>query len=559
LTLTNVLTFGKEQTIDFAPVLNVVCGPNGSGKSRLLDLLEMDCFGVDPNEVDAERQRLPPAAAAGGALLHRITLDSSFKNSFIKTGTSQLTLAYFDFQEQLGALVVDQGQLTKGNPTPIARSVQRVNSSEDIAHLHRGLHRLRAVNPESDERPARRVLKLWFALEHIFGVPIEIDPDGTLWERKWCRSDQAKQASPDNLHMASAGMLRTASLLANLIFASSPVILIDEPELNLEPGAARRLVDVILWLASAGFCNSSRTHRDNFLPFERVWIDWLGKRGHNQSALADSVLPRSFDQQLIVATHAPALIDMCFRLGSDAALIELTIEEQVTSHSSLSTQEIAQGRLRATKSRNIETREQAVALMDDLGVRGSDLLQANGVIWVEGPSDIVFIEGWLDLWSKEHGAQPWRRGTHYEFNMFGGAILANIGLVQADPTSLVTIMNISRKAFIVIDSDLHPDHEGKLKDSSKFGDAKQRIRNQVKQLRSDSELSNLWLPEENPSTIEGYCRKEDRSATGSGNKKSQAINVVRAWKQNPPKLAEFPHDLATEIDNLARCIEDWNV
>lgn len=29
--------------------------------------------------------------------------------------------------------------------------------------------------------------------------------------------------------------------------------------------------------------------------------------------------------------------------------------------------------------------------LDDLGVKASDLLQANGIIWVEGPSDRAYI------------------------------------------------------------------------------------------------------------------------------------------------------------------------
>lgn len=32
----------------------------------------------------------------------------------------------------------------------------------------------------------------------------------------------------------------------------------------------------------------------------------------------------------------------------------------------------------------------------DLGYRPSDLLQANAIIWVEGPSDRIYINHWLD-------------------------------------------------------------------------------------------------------------------------------------------------------------------
>ena len=33
-------------------------------------------------------------------------------------------------------------------------------------------------------------------------------------------------------------------------------------------------------------------------------------------------------------------------------------------------------------------------MLNDLDVRASDLLQSNGIIWVEGPSDRIYIKRW---------------------------------------------------------------------------------------------------------------------------------------------------------------------
>ena len=38
-------------------------------------------------------------------------------------------------------------------------------------------------------------------------------------------------------------------------------------------------------------------------------------------------------------------------------------------------------------------------ILDDLGLRASDLLQSNGIIWVEGPSDRIYLNKWIQLWS----------------------------------------------------------------------------------------------------------------------------------------------------------------
>ncbi|RHB53118.1 hypothetical protein DW878_10130 [Olsenella sp. AM39-30AC] len=41
-------------------------------------------------------------------------------------------------------------------------------------------------------------------------------------------------------------------------------------------------------------------------------------------------------------------------------------------------------------------------LLDDLGVKASDLLQASFIVWVEGPSDRIYLTYWIKRWSDEH-------------------------------------------------------------------------------------------------------------------------------------------------------------
>lgn len=36
-------------------------------------------------------------------------------------------------------------------------------------------------------------------------------------------------------------------------------------------------------------------------------------------------------------------------------------------------------------------------LLNDLDIRASDLLQSNGIVWVEGPSDRVYVKRWIEL------------------------------------------------------------------------------------------------------------------------------------------------------------------
>lgn len=90
-------------------------------------------------------------------------------------------------------------------------------------------------------------------------------------------------------------------------------------------------------------------------------------------------------------------------------------------------------------------------ILDDLDVRASDLLQSNGIIWVEGPSDKVYIKRWLEIW----GDNSLVEGVNYQFLYYGGKILSHF---TADPDSkndnLISILSTNRNSAIVIDSDI---------------------------------------------------------------------------------------------------------
>ena len=61
------------------------------------------------------------------------------------------------------------------------------------------------------------------------------------------------------------------------------------------------------------------------------------------------------------------------------------------------------------------------SLLDDLDVRASDLLQSNGIIWVEGPSDRVYIKRWLEIFDKDRLEE----GRDYQILYYGGRLLSH--------------------------------------------------------------------------------------------------------------------------------------
>jgi len=90
-------------------------------------------------------------------------------------------------------------------------------------------------------------------------------------------------------------------------------------------------------------------------------------------------------------------------------------------------------------------------ILDDLDVRASDLLQANGVVWVEGPSDRLYFNRWMDLVS---GGEI-REGAHYQCVFYGGRLLAHMSGADpdVDTSEAVKIFEVNRNAIVILDSD----------------------------------------------------------------------------------------------------------
>ncbi len=110
-------------------------------------------------------------------------------------------------------------------------------------------------------------------------------------------------------------------------------------------------------------------------------------------------------------------------------------------------------------------------ILDDLDVRASDLLQSNGIIWVEGPSDRLYMNRWIELWSEEIKL---REGAHYQCIFYGGRLLNHLSAEnpEIDQQNLIKILSTNRNVAVLIDSD-------KRSESDEINDTKKRIQNEI--------------------------------------------------------------------------------
>ena len=127
-------------------------------------------------------------------------------------------------------------------------------------------------------------------------------------------------------------------------------------------------------------------------------------------------------------------------------------------------------------------------ILDDLDVKASDILQSNGIIWVEGPSDRIYIKRWLELFTPNE----YEEGKHYQFLYYGGRLLSQY--TAKEETDLINIITTNRNAAIVIDSD-------KRSRSASLNNTKKRIMDEFDRLgmfywvTKGKEIEN-YLPKE---------------------------------------------------------------
>ena len=128
-------------------------------------------------------------------------------------------------------------------------------------------------------------------------------------------------------------------------------------------------------------------------------------------------------QQLFITTHS-------------ASLLNAAVREQAT--------------IFHTKTTFIEPKPNLGVLVDALGYKASDILQANCVIWVEGPSDRTYLNFWI-----KGLAEELEEGDHYSIMFYGGRLLSHVGgeVDEKNAGDFIRLTGLNRHSAIIMDSD----------------------------------------------------------------------------------------------------------
>ncbi len=251
---------------------------------------------------------------------------------------------------------------------------------------------------------------------------------------------------------------------------------------------------------------------------------------------------------VFLTTHSSAMIDL-FARDKDAQIVHVRHDGKSATATTANTYIDNKG------------------VLDDLDVRASDLLQANSIIWVEGPSDRIYLNHWIWLWSEG----KLKEGTHYQCVFYGGRLLAHLDAGSPDDAgSGIPILQLARHACVVIDSD-------KREEQTPVNGTKRRIEKEITSMggmawvTQGREIEN-YIPNAAFETWRSGLKLDERAPYEDVFEALDKMEpgLGKRYRDKKPQLAEaiVPHitkensagmlDLDNQVTELVRRIREWN-
>lgn len=291
-----------------------------------------------------------------------------------------------------------------------------------------------------------------------------------------------------------------------------------------------------------------------------------------------------YNSIFFITTHSSVVID----LFSSNKIVQLIHVVQQANGSIASTIE------KKTDGRNI---------LNDLGYKASDLLLSNGIIWVEGPSDVIYLELFMELFKKMNSMHLTK--LNYTIQALSTAVWKHAGFSDFDwekianvQNQLISLTKVNHNHLIILDNDnnyenLLPSNWGNF--SNSIGKIKAKLIHEsiLNSLSSENQLSCnygdtvdgkllFWVNEGTCETYleyfaknkgsenfkkyfstrkRGYFEKSDTGVGASKSKVQLAIEISNYCFENNLTLQDFALENSALHDKLSRLfatIKSWN-
>ncbi|WP_437286297.1 ATP-dependent nuclease [Sorangium sp. So ce406] len=437
--ISNYKCFGNEpQGFEQISPINIIIGRNNAGKSSLLDLIELATNTKNINKISrhAHRQGSPPALYISKPLTET-DISAVFPEN-VRGGSIPSHGSHWDYGRfWIGKKFEWKIEMEhKHTPIRLEPPFKHRDSDEHMRRLceqtknplhGKQLLRLladRDIQPEPQlsrniERNgagATGLITNFITNSLLNGDLVEktllddlnkiFHPDSAFERITTRRPDEGSweifldEEGKGRISLSNSGSgLKTIILSLALIHLvpeiknhklSQYTLILEEPENNLHPAMQRRLMRYLRTIALKHEC------------------------------------------YFFITTHSSAIIDY-FGHDSEAQIVHVT-----------------HNRTTAT-SRRVATYIERQGILDDLDIRASDLLQSNCVVWVEGPTDRIYFNRWIELWTNGELSE----GLHYQCIFYGGRLLSHLSGTSPDheECSGIKILHVNRHAVLLMDSD----------------------------------------------------------------------------------------------------------
>jgi predicted ATP-dependent endonuclease of OLD family len=558
----NLKCFGQEaQGFEGLERVNVIIGRNNSGKSSLIDLIE---YAIRPSterlgmlghknaraEVNLtlpiERkdiEKVFDSGSSGGHIPgpgnHR-DYGLKFVGQIINAKIDQNGLAFLPeynkiFHELPNHIKEERGSLLArniGNPFQSSKLrklfaerniVPELQTASNVVVTETGLGATQIIHEFLNYRHRNRSLveeTLLKALNEIFNpdsnferITTLLDESSKNWEVYLYETRKGGWIALSN---SGSGLKTIILVLVNLILVpvveahpsiSEYIFAFEELENNLHPALQKRL-------------------------FEYLYRQAIDKK-----------------TCFIFTTHSNVVIDL-FANREDAQLLHVKHNGEV-----------------ATVSK-VNSYSSKTAILNDLEFRASDLLQSNGIVWVEGPSDRTYFNQWI----KEYSGGSLREGVNYQCIIYGGALKSHLSAEDPDEVErAIAIFNVNRNAIVLNDSDRQTSRSRLKKTVIRLRTELEGRERAMCFISEGREIEN-YLPieavnqafgKENIRSINKFEKADDyisylRLVTGQKtlNKLSLAEKLAPYIKRSQ---LDQTHNLKSSMRKIISIIESWNL
>jgi putative ATP-dependent endonuclease of the OLD family len=256
---------------------------------------------------------------------------------------------------------------------------------------------------------------------------------------------------------------------------------------------------------------------------------------------------------VFLTTHSSAALDF-FGPAPNAQIIHVTNDGE------------------SAKATSIAAHFDRVGIISELGAKPSDLLQSNGIVWVEGPSDRIYLNRWIELLSNGE----LREGKDYACAFYGGSLLARVQFASPETANeeFTNLLRINGNIAVICDSDKRNPNDatkdrvariqGELKDIPNaylWVTAAKEIENYLPKAALEKGFEGLSIAA--PGQFEQFFPNESGDTSFAEAKLGRkSINKTELAELMAPHLTtenmEDRFDWRIQCDVLVQLIRNWN-